>query len=123
MTGMCSLPERLPLKTLVRPGLPSLKMMATEAPAASAFATFWAKVHVPRCIKAMLPDVNPTKSDAEQPLAELGLGVAGTTMPPAGWSFALVEPATLAGLKSVPRPNECAVGDSSRNTGSPTKLR
>jgi hypothetical protein len=72
------------LKRLVRPGLPSLKMTAAEAPAASALATFWANVQVPRWIRAMLPDTNPAKSEAEQPLAELGVGVAGTTMPPAG---------------------------------------
>ena len=120
---MCSVPARLPLKRPVRPGLPSLKMTAAEAPAASAFATFWAKVHVPRWIRAMLPGTNPAKSEAAQPLAELGVGVAGTTMPPAGWSFALVEPATGPGLKSVPSPKECGVGDSSRITGVPTKLK
>ena len=87
-----------------------------------ALATFWAKVHVPRCIRAMLPLMNPAKSEAEQPLAELGVGVAGTTMPPAGWRSALGEPATCPGLKSVPSTNDCGVGDSSRNTGSPTKL-
>ena len=84
-----------------------MKITAAEAPAASALATFAAKVHVPRWIKAMLPDVNPAKSEAAQPLAELGVGVAGTTMPPAGCSFALVEPAIAAGLNSVPRPNDC----------------
>ena len=31
MTGMFSVPDRLPLRTPVRPGLPSLKMMAAEA--------------------------------------------------------------------------------------------
>ena len=120
---MCSLPERPPLKRPVRPGLPSLKMTAAEAPAASALATFWANVHVPRWIRAMLPGTNPAKSEAEQPLAELGVGVAGTTMPPAGWSFALAEPATGPGLNSVPSPNDCGVGESSRITGSPTKLK
>src|SRR6478672_7002665 len=117
---MVSVPARDPLKRLVRPGLPSLKMTAADAPAASALATFWAKVHVPRWIRAMLPGVNPAKSDAAQPLAELGAGVAGTTMPPAGCrSFSLAEPATGPGLNSVPRPNECGVGESSRITGVP----
>jgi hypothetical protein len=55
MTGIRSSLARPPLKTLVRPGLPSLKMIAADAPAASAFATFSAKVHVPRWINAMLP--------------------------------------------------------------------
>ena len=94
-----------------------------EAPAASAFATFWAKVHVPRWIRAMLPGMNPAKSEAAQPLAELGVGVAGTTMPPAGWSFAVADPATWPGLNSVPSPKDCGVGDSSRITGVPTKLK
>ena len=120
---MCSSPERAPLKRPVRPGLPSLKITTAEAPAASAFATFWTNVHVPRCIKAMFPGPKPAKSEAEQPLAELGVGVAGTTMPPAGWSFEVVVPTTCPGLKSVPSPNECGVGDSSRITGSPTKLK
>src|SRR5436190_19357742 len=98
---MCSLPERAPVKRLVRPGLPSLKMTAAEAPAAWALATFWANVHVPRWISAMLPAPNPAKSEAWQPLAELGLGVAGTMMPPAGCTFAVSVLGIGAGLKSV----------------------
>src|SRR6478672_659333 len=120
---MVSVPARDPLKRLVRPGLPSLKMTAADAPAASALATFSAKVQVPRWIRAMLPGVNPSKSEAAQPLAELGVGVAGTTMPPAGCNFAVAEPATGPGLKSVPRPNDCGVGESSRISGVPTKLK
>src|SRR5690348_16710867 len=98
-------------------------MMAAEAPAAWALATFWAKVQVPRWIRAMVPRGNPTKSDAAQPLAELGAGVAGTTMPRAGVSLAVVEPATGPGLNSVPSPKERGVGDTSRMTGVPTKLK
>src|SRR4029079_3980777 len=123
MTGMCSVPARLPEKRPARPGLPSLKMTAAEAPAASAFATFGAKVQVPRWIRAMLPAVNPAKSEAAQPLAELGAGVAGTTMPPAGWSFAVTEPTTCPGLNSVPIPKLRGVGEFSWNTGVPTKLK
>src|SRR4051812_21186989 len=122
-TGMVSLPARDPENRLVRPGLPSLNITAAEAPAASAFATFWANVHVPRWMRAMLPGTNPAKSEAWQPLAELGAGVAGTMMPPAGWTFAVTEPATCPGLKSVPTWNECGVGDTSRITGFPTKLK
>jgi len=80
----------------------------------SAFATFWRRCMC-HAVSGDVAGTNPTKSEAEQPLAELGVGVAGTTIPP-GWSFALVEPATFAGLKSV-RPQDCGVGDSSRNTG------
>src|SRR3954471_18623406 len=109
-TGMVSLPERAPEKRLVRPGLPSLNMTAAEAPAASAFATFCANEHVPRWMRAMLPGTNPEKSAAWQPLAELGVGVAGTTMPPAGWTVAVVDPATFPGLKSVPTLKDCGVG-------------
>ena len=74
---MCSVPARLPLKRPVRPGLPSLKMTAAEAPAASAFATFWAKVHVPRWIRAMLPGRNPAKSEACAAAGRAGGGRRG----------------------------------------------
>ena len=94
---MCSVPARDPLKRPVRPGLPSLKITAADAPAASAFATFWAKVQVPRWIRAMLPGMNPAKSEAAQPLAELGAGVAGTTIPPAGSLSRVANPRPVQG--------------------------
>src|SRR3954468_1841209 len=78
-TGMLAV-VRLPLKTPVRPatpGLPSLKMITPDAPAASAFSTFDWKVQVPRWIRAMLPGWKPLKSLASQPLAELGVSVGG----------------------------------------------
>ena len=119
---MFSVPDREPLKTSVRPGLPSLKMTAADAPAASAFATFWAKVQVPRWIRAISPGVNPAKSEAWQPLAELGVGVAGTTVPPAGCSFPVADPATRED-EIRPSRTTSGVGESSRITGSPTKLK
>jgi len=122
-TGIVSLPASDPLRSPVRPGLPSLKITTAEAPAASAFAAFVAKVQVPRWTRAMLPAVKPAKSAAEQPLAELGAGVAGTTIPPAGCTCDVVWPADCPGLNSVPSPNECGSGDSSRITGSPMKLK
>ena len=103
--------------------LPWLKMMTPAAPAAAALSALIRKVQVPRWIRAMLPGTNPAKSEAWQPLAELGVGVAGTTMPPAGCSFAVAEPATGPGLNSVPSPNDCGVGESSCITGVPTKLK
>src|SRR5436190_12694563 len=75
----------LPLKTPVRPGtsgLPSLKMITPEAPAATALSIFAWNVHVPRWISAMLPAWKPVKSFGLQPLAELGVAVGGSTMGP-----------------------------------------
>src|SRR5215469_614330 len=83
-TGIVGTDERLPPKTSVRPGLPSLKMMTPLAPAAWAFWTFWLKVHVPRWMSAIRPGTKPLKSAAVHPLAELGVGVGGMMMPPAG---------------------------------------
>jgi hypothetical protein len=59
-------------------------MMTPDAPAAVAFRTFVPKVHVPRWISAMWPATNPLKSAGLQPLADLGIGVGGSTMPPTG---------------------------------------
>src|SRR5881397_3124934 len=79
----------LPLNTLVRPGLPSLKMITPTAPAAVALSTFTPKLHVPRWIRAILP-AKPLKSLGLHPLAELGVGVGGMTVPPAGLTWAPV---------------------------------
>ena len=70
--------------TPVRPGLPSLKMTTPLAPAASAFWILTPKLHEPRWINAIWPATNPLKSAPVQPLDELGVGVGGMTMPPAG---------------------------------------
>src|SRR5690242_17449664 len=85
MVGMIGFPAascRLPIWRPVRPGLPSLKMMTPDAPAAWAFWTFTPKRHVPRWISATRPGTKPLKSLALQPLAEVGVGVGGSTMPP-----------------------------------------
>src|SRR4029453_3674671 len=87
MVGMIGFPAascRLPIWRPVRSGseLPSLKMMTPDAPAAWAFWTFTPKKHVPRWISAIRPGTKPLKSLALQPLAELGVGVGGGTMPP-----------------------------------------
>src|SRR6476469_296725 len=79
----------LPLKAPVRPGLPSLKMTTPTAPACVALSTFTPKLHVPRWIRAILP-AKPAKSAGEQPLAELGVGVGGMTVWPAGLIWAPV---------------------------------
>ena len=87
IVGMIGLPAaswRLSARTAVRPGFPSLKMITPEAPAAWAFRTFSPKKHVPRWINAMRPGTKPLKSDRLHPLAELGVGVGGRMIPPAG---------------------------------------
>src|SRR5918912_1024414 len=92
MVGMIGFPEastRLPTNRSVRPGLPSLKMMTPDAPAAWALRTFTPKKHVPRWIRATRPGTKPLKSAEVQPLDELGVGVGGMTMPPAGCRAAL----------------------------------
>jgi hypothetical protein len=104
MVGTIRLPaasERLPLNTSVRPGLPSLKMMTPDAPAACALRTLTPKLHVPRWISATRPATKPSKSLIAQPLAELGEGVGGMTMPPAGWRSAVVVPVLWPGFQSV----------------------
>ena len=67
-------------------------MITPEAPAACALSTLTPKLQVPRWISAIRPAVKPLKSDAVQPLAEVGVGVGGMTMPPAGWSAAVAVP-------------------------------
>src|SRR6516165_825729 len=87
IVGTIRLPEapaRLPATTPMRPGLPSLKMITPEAPAASAWTTLTPKLHPPRWISATRPGTKPLKSPVVQPLDELGDGVGGMTMPPAG---------------------------------------
>ena len=70
--------------TPVRSGLPSLKMTTPLAWAASAFWILTPKLHEPLWISAMWPATNPLKSALVQPLDELGVGVGGMMMPPAG---------------------------------------
>src|ERR671933_2820483 len=112
--GMLFASSRLPLSRPVRPGLPSLKMTTPDAPAASAFWTFPPKLHVPRWTSAIRPGTNPLKSADVQPLAELGLGVAGMTIPPAAWTWAFVAvPLLVPGFQSVPGTKLRAVGDAS----------
>src|SRR3954467_5000710 len=79
----------LPLNTAVRPGLPSLKMTTPTAPACVALSTFTPKLHVPRWIRAILP-LKPAESLGAHPLAELGAGVGGMTVWPAGLIWAPV---------------------------------
>ena len=86
MIGFPAASVRLPDKTSVRPGLPSLKMMTPLAPAAWAFWTLTPKLHAPRWMSAIRPATKPLKSDAVHPLDELDVGVGGMMMPPAGAS-------------------------------------
>src|SRR3954468_8597817 len=92
MIGLSFASCRLPENTDVRPGLPSLKMITPEAPAAWAFSTFTPKLHVPRWISAIRPGVKPLKSSDVQPLDEVGASVGGMTMPPAGCIAAVATP-------------------------------
>src|SRR5919199_3549956 len=110
----------LPLNTLVRPGLPSLKMITPTAPAAVAFSTFTPKLHVPRWIRAILP-AKPVKSLGLHPLAELGVGVGGMTVPPAGLTCApIASPWLSPGFQSLISVKLRAVGDASLRLGVPT---
>src|SRR3954447_22731927 len=95
MIGLSFASCRLPENTEVRPGLPSLKMITPEAPAALAFCTFTPKLQVPRWISAIRPATKPLKSVDVQPLAELGELVGGMTMPPTACTWALVAVPTL----------------------------
>src|SRR5438067_8531286 len=104
IVGMIGFPEascREPFITAVRPGLPSLKMMTPDAPAACALSTFTPKKHVPRWMSAIRPATKPLKSAALQPLDELGLGVGGMMVPPAACTAAFAVPLLLPGFHSV----------------------
>ena len=96
--------------------LPSLKMIAAEAPAASALTALSTKPHVPRWMSATLPAGNPAKSDASHPLVDPPTGgssrstaVIGATTSP------LPENSIVA--KSVSATNVLAVGAVCSNTG------
>ena len=63
----------------------------------------------------------PAKSDALHPLAELGAGVGGMTMPPAGLIWApSASPSLLPGSQSVFSAKVRGVGETSLSTGVPT---
>jgi hypothetical protein len=81
-TGIVGTDPRLPMSRPVRSGfvLPSLKMITPVAPAACAFATFWANVQVPRWIRTGWPATSGPKSPGAQPAAELGVVVGGRTL-------------------------------------------
>src|SRR5438046_1742016 len=83
--GFPAASTRLPTSRPVRPGLPSLKMITPDAPAACAFSTFTPKLQPPLWISAIRPGTRPVKSAAVQPLVELDVGVGGRMIPPAGW--------------------------------------
>ena len=82
-------------------------------------------VQPPRWMSATRPGVKPAKSAAVQPLAELGVVVAGTTMPPAGCRAAVgaVVPPAWAGSKSVPTVKVRGVGDTWEKAGGPRKVK
>src|SRR3954454_19583585 len=108
-----------PLNTLVRPGLPSLKMITPTAPACVALSTFTPKLHVPRWTRAILP-AKPLKSLGLHPLAELGVGVGGMTVPPAGLTWAPVaSPWLFPGFQSLISVKLRAVGETSLKLGVP----
>src|SRR3954466_15091880 len=119
--GVSLASARLPLRTAVRPGLPSLKMTTPVAPLASAFWTFTPKLQPPRWISAILPDMELSKSPALHPLVELEVSVGGRMMPPAGWMSASAEPLLVPGFQSVTRLKLRAVGETSLHVGVPTK--
>src|SRR5215212_3124298 len=119
--GLLFASSRLPLMTVVRPGLPSLKMTTPVAPAAWSLSTFTPKLHPPRWIRAMWPAVKPLKSAAVQPLVELEVGVGGRTMPPAGWTSAAAVPLLVPGFQSVTSWKLRDVGVLSLQVGVPTK--
>ncbi len=110
----------LPLNTAVRPGLPSLKMTTPTAPACVALSTLTPKLHVPRWIRAILP-AKPAKSLGSHPLAELGAGVGGMTVWPAGLIWAPVaSPWLFPGFHSLMSVKLRGVGETSLKLGVPT---
>jgi hypothetical protein len=99
-------------------------MITPVAPAPWALSTFTPLPQVPAWINAMRPGTKPVKSDALQPLAELGVGVGGMTMPPTGCRSAVaLAPVLFAAVHSVMSVKVCAVGEISLNAGTPTKLK
>src|SRR4051812_39943147 len=120
MTGFPAASDRPPISRPVRPGLPSLKMMTPDAPAASAFWAFTPKLHPPRWISATRPAVKPLKSLALQPLVELEVGVGGSTMPPTGCTMPPVtDPVLCPGPQSVLRTKPWDVGEVWLKAGTP----
>src|SRR5436190_3784903 len=99
--GVPAASTMLPISRSVRPGLPSLKMITPDAPAACAFCTFTPKLQPPRWISAIRPGTRPVKSAAMQPLVELDDGVGGRMIPPAGWIAAVAWPVLAPGPHSV----------------------
>jgi hypothetical protein len=69
-------------------------MTVAEAPASLGVRHFLSEGAGAALNQGNVAGMNPAKSAAWQPLAALGVAVAGTTMPPAGCSFAVVAPAT-----------------------------
>src|SRR3954451_2355076 len=117
--GLPSGASMLPLNAPVRPGLPSLKITTPTAPACVALSTFTPKLHVPRWIRAILP-AKPAKSPGTHPLAELGAGVGGMTVWPAGLIWAPVASPWLSpGFHSLIRVKLRAVGETSLKLGVP----
>ena len=99
MNGFPAASNKVPMSRPVRPGLPSLKRITPDAPAAWAFSTFTPRKQVPRWISAIRPGTKLVKSEALHPLAELGVGVGGRTIPPAGW----IAPAAIPRLRPGPQ--------------------
>src|SRR4051794_33292986 len=119
--GLPSASTMLPENTLVRPGLPSLKMTTPAAPACSALSTFTPKLHPPRWIRAILPANELSKSLAAHPLVELGAGVGGMTVWPAGLTWAPVASPWLSpGFQSLISVKLRGVGETSLKLGVPT---
>src|SRR4051794_28664432 len=120
--GLPAASTMLPLATAVRPGLPSLKMITPDAPAAVALSTFTPKLQPPRWISATWPAVKPLKAAGVQPLVELEVAVGGMTMPPAGSTCPSVTvPLLDPGTQSSTRVKLRDVGELSLHVGVPTK--
>ncbi len=93
-TGMAAGPPRVPWNSSVRPGWPSLKMIAASYPAAAAFAAFTAKSQPPRWISAICGAVVEAgvKSAGWHPAFELGSGVGGRTLSSTGTTWPVTSP-------------------------------